>query len=295
MTEEKEGVMYHGEAQRAGAGAPSAGGMEEGGNGGGEEGCGGESRAEGAGMEGAGALNGTQGMQGIPMGGMGQQQAPVMAQGAAPAQGPVMASVAAHPQGAMYQQRPPLQQPVPTMQPMAAHPQGPVYQQGPPMQQPVLAMQSGYGTPQAVVQQQGPVQQYGQMPQPVPSMQQGRAMQDGPHVPTGQVMRGQGQAMPGMQVPSGGSVPHGRPETRDPEHDMHRYGQLFEVVNDIMNGNPEPAKILRFIDGFETQFWKGAMLGVGVTLLVTNDTVKKKFVGGVAGLWSKIQKDAEVS
>ena len=60
-----------------------------------------------------------------------------------------------------------------------------------------------------------------------------------------------------------------------PKHDEHKYGQFLGLVNDIANGNADASRIMAFMEGMDAQFWKGAMVGLAATLLVTNDAVKK--------------------
>jgi hypothetical protein len=139
-------------------------------------------------------------------------------------------------------------------------------------------------------------------------------MQGGPQAPN---MGPQPGAMPHMgyqphpgQMPHGGYQPHpgfqpgqeGNPYTcghdtshgpGHPKHDAHQYGQFMGIVNDIANGNADPSKIMSMLGSIDGQFWKGALVGVGVTLLLTNDTVKSTLMGALAGVMGTFTKETE--
>jgi len=56
------------------------------------------------------------------------------------------------------------------------------------------------------------------------------------------------------------------------------------LVNDIANGKADPSRMMSYLGGVDSQFWKGAVVGIGATLLLTNDSVK----GAMAGLFSSL-------
>jgi hypothetical protein len=58
----------------------------------------------------------------------------------------------------------------------------------------------------------------------------------------------------------------------------------MQLVNDVANGNADAARVMNFLGNLDSQFWKGALVGVGATLLLTNDTVKNTIVGALSGL-----------
>jgi hypothetical protein len=76
---------------------------------------------------------------------------------------------------------------------------------------------------------------------------------------------------------SGAGAPH-------VEHDEHQYGQLMGIVNDIANGNADPSRIMAFLQNIDAQFWKGALVGVAATFLLTSDTVKNTIAGALSGV-----------
>ena len=76
-----------------------------------------------------------------------------------------------------------------------------------------------------------------------------------------------------------------------PKHDAHQYGQLMRLVNDMASGNADAARVMDFLGGLDAQFWKGALMGVGATLLLTNDAAKNAIVKGLSGLAGIFGKD----
>jgi hypothetical protein len=78
-----------------------------------------------------------------------------------------------------------------------------------------------------------------------------------------------------------------------PKHDAHKYGQFMGLVNDLANGDADASRVISFLGSLDTQFWKGAMVGVTATLLLTNDTVKDSIVGALSGLFGIFGKEAD--
>ena len=107
------------------------------------------------------------------------------------------------------------------------------------------------------------------------------------------------------QVPYGqvpyGQVPYGQAPHNDvhqtaqrpanPKYDEHQYGQFMEIIKDFANGNTDASRVMTFLEGLDTQFWKGTMIGVAVTLLLTNNTVKDTISGALSGALGIFQKD----
>jgi len=76
--------------------------------------------------------------------------------------------------------------------------------------------------------------------------------------------------------------PHGPGHAK---HEGHQYGQMMSLVNDLVNGNADASRVMNFIDGVDNHFWKGALVGMSVSLLLTNDTVKNAIVDTLSGIW----------
>lgn len=92
--------------------------------------------------------------------------------------------------------------------------------------------------------------------------------------------------------------PHGgpRPGAAGPghrKHDAHQYGQFMGIVNDIANGNADASRMMAFLDGLDNQFWKGALIGVAATLLLTNDALKNGIAGSLAGVFGAFDKSSQ--
>lgn len=75
------------------------------------------------------------------------------------------------------------------------------------------------------------------------------------------------------------------PEGFDPKHLERRYGQLIELCGDLMRGKADPSKIMSFLGASGDHFWKGAIVGAGLTFLLTNDTVKSAVTDSLGSLF----------
>ena len=76
-----------------------------------------------------------------------------------------------------------------------------------------------------------------------------------------------------------------------PKFDEHKYGQLMEIVNDMANGTPpEMSKVVDLMNGIDTQFWKGSVVGAISVFALTNETVKKSAVSMVAKIMNAFGK-----
>ncbi len=168
---------------------------------------------------------------------------------------------------------------------------------------------------------QQPVQQSGQASQPAQSMgpnmgqphfshdmpgatpYQGPAQQPGgaqhPHPPYGYGYAPPGPGNPGPfpgQAPGQsfsqfyGQAPGQAPDGKGMEN---RYGELYGLINEAANGNADVSSFLRFFQSTNSDFWKGALVGAGITLLLTNNTVKSTLAQGFAGVWSMMGQSAE--
>ena len=77
------------------------------------------------------------------------------------------------------------------------------------------------------------------------------------------------------------------------KHDQNQYGQLMGIVSDFANGTPDISKVAGFLESCDTQFWKGTVVGVAVTLLLTSDTVKSAVFGTLGGVMDTFRKEKE--
>jgi len=75
----------------------------------------------------------------------------------------------------------------------------------------------------------------------------------------------------------------------------NRYGELYGLLQDAANGNPDVNGFLNFFQTTRSDFWKGALVGAGVSLLLTNDTVKSFISKGFAGVLGAVGGRAEAA
>jgi hypothetical protein len=69
-----------------------------------------------------------------------------------------------------------------------------------------------------------------------------------------------------------------------PKYEEHRYG-VTNMVADIAKGDPNWAGIAQWIDSSGGDFWKGALVGAAVALVLTNEAVKKTMGNFLAGIF----------
>jgi hypothetical protein len=100
------------------------------------------------------------------------------------------------------------------------------------------------------------------------------------------------EGAPGYTVPYPGD-PHaqGAAGQTAPGFNAEHYGRIADVVKDIANGEqPDVDKIAALYSGFDAQFWKGALIGAVVTVLLTNETVKTAVAGTLGGIFGAFGK-----
>ncbi|GEM_PF-1252671 len=79
-----------------------------------------------------------------------------------------------------------------------------------------------------------------------------------------------------------GMFGQGTPEGAEPKFDQNKLGQMYGVMNDVMNGEADPAKIMSLFQNTDGDFWKGAIVGAAAGFLASNETVRNA-VAGVFG------------
>ena len=81
-----------------------------------------------------------------------------------------------------------------------------------------------------------------------------------------------------------------------PGLNAEHYGRIADVVKDIANGEqPDVNKIAALYSGFDTQFWKGALIGAVVSVLLTSETVKTAVAGTLGGIFGAFNKSESPS
>ncbi|PIE74572.1 MAG: hypothetical protein CSA18_04285 [Deltaproteobacteria bacterium] len=72
-------------------------------------------------------------------------------------------------------------------------------------------------------------------------------------------------------------------QERIPKFDEHKYGQLMEVVNDFVNGKtPEMSTVMDLMNGVDTQFVKGIVVGGACAFAASSETVRNAAVNMAA-------------
>ena len=101
------------------------------------------------------------------------------------------------------------------------------------------------------------------------------------------------EGAPGYTVPyPGDPQAHATAEQTSPGFNAEQYGRIADVVKDIANGEqPDVDKIAALYSGFDAQFWKGALIGAVVTVLLTNETVKTAVAGTLGGIFGAFGKN----
>ncbi len=79
----------------------------------------------------------------------------------------------------------------------------------------------------------------------------------------------------------------------DPQDLDKRFGQVMELYGDFMQGKTDPAKIMNFISSSGAHFWKGALVGAAVALLLSNSSVKSAVGDAFSGILGNGKSSAE--
>ncbi|WP_027721788.1 hypothetical protein [Maridesulfovibrio zosterae] len=56
--------------------------------------------------------------------------------------------------------------------------------------------------------------------------------------------------------------------------------QFVDLVKDTADGNADPSSFLNFFNGIDDSFWKGLLVGAGITFACTSKTVRSIFTSG---------------
>ncbi|MBW1953938.1 MAG: hypothetical protein JRI66_12815 [Deltaproteobacteria bacterium] len=59
-----------------------------------------------------------------------------------------------------------------------------------------------------------------------------------------------------------------------PKFQEHRYG-IASMLSDMAKGNPDWDSMAQWIDSGTGEFWKGALIGAVVAVVLTSETVKE--------------------
>lgn len=83
-----------------------------------------------------------------------------------------------------------------------------------------------------------------------------------------------------------GMFGQGTPEGAEAQFDQNKIGQMYGVMNDVMNGEADPAKIMSLFQSTDGDFWKGAIVGAAGAFLIGNETVRNTIAGVFGSMFS---------
>lgn len=89
------------------------------------------------------------------------------------------------------------------------------------------------------------------------------------------------------------------PDGAERLHDKNQFGQqngpdmgqMYGMMQDVMKGEADPGKIMSFLQASGGDFWKGAIVGAAVVLLLTNSAVKDALAGVAGSLFGSRNAD----
>lgn len=94
-------------------------------------------------------------------------------------------------------------------------------------------------------------------------------------------------SLPQQGMVAGNEGPFSAPMNHEPLYDANQYGMVPQQ-NLQVQAAPANAGFLG-MNFRDQQFWKGALLGAAVALLVTNETVQKSVIRGAAKVMGAVQ------
>ena len=68
-------------------------------------------------------------------------------------------------------------------------------------------------------------------------------------------------------------------QAAEPKFDQNRLGEMFSMVDDVMNGEADPSKIMSFLQNSDGDFLKGAVVGAAAMFLLNTPVVKETLAG----------------
>lgn len=71
--------------------------------------------------------------------------------------------------------------------------------------------------------------------------------------------------------------------------------EIYSAVNDAINGNPDPGKLLGILQSTKSEFWKGLALGAGAVLLFNCTPLKTMLAGLFASQFSAAAAETKES
>ncbi|WP_027179990.1 hypothetical protein [Maridesulfovibrio bastinii] len=91
------------------------------------------------------------------------------------------------------------------------------------------------------------------------------------------------QPMQGQQVsaPINGQYATQTAKETNPKLEENKFGQIYGMMNDLMEGKTDLPSMLNFIQSSDGDFIKGMLVGGALTFLLNNEAVK----GAIAGVF----------
>ncbi len=109
--------------------------------------------------------------------------------------------------------------------------------------------------------------------------------------------QGMAAAYANQSAQAAGSAPQPHAaEAHHPKHDEHRYGQMMDMLGRFLNGEADMGDVVNgffSLDFQNDQFWKGALVGAAVTLLLTNESVQKGLAGTLGSIFGSAKSGIE--
>ncbi len=134
-----------------------------------------------------------------------------------------------------------------------------------------------------------PLQPGQAIPQPTPQMVQQPTQQPVYGQPVygqpvyGQPIYGQpvyGQPVYGQPVQQPIQQPVQQPQAAAPNVQEDQIKQFVDLVKNTTEGKADPSSFLSFFNGIDDSFWKGLLVGAGITFACTSKTVRSIFSSG---------------
>ncbi len=72
-------------------------------------------------------------------------------------------------------------------------------------------------------------------------------------------------------------------------------GQMMGLFNDIVSGKPDMSQVAGFLGSMDSGFWKGAAVGAGLALLLSNSSIKEAVSGMFSGLTGRPGNDDQTA
>jgi hypothetical protein len=112
-----------------------------------------------------------------------------------------------------------------------------------------------------------------------------------PHAPAGH----QPAAAPGHHPAAAASAHHHPGSNPQPYlHEQYQYGVYGHSQNaPAVYNSPPPANTVLGMNFRDRQFWKGAAIGGGLALLLTNDAVQRTLIRGVTSVFTAARAGVE--